>query len=174
MSMTFSKKEYYEVVNNRFHREEELMVKLFGSVDKDFIPTKGKELDAGYDCRARIDEPITLAPLSRIKVPLGFGISVPVDNVGDLRPRSGLTDKYGIVCGYGTIDPGYTNEVSATIFNLGAEDFIIEPKMRIVQLVLTPTVKSDFTTYSDLTVVLVDQLATGERGTDGHGSTGLF
>lgn len=170
----FDKKAYYKAVNQRLNIDEIIMIKLMKTEDREFIPAKSKDLDAGYDCRARIENPIVLKPFERVKIPLGFAINVPADHVGDLRPRSGLMDKYGIVCGYGTIDAGYIDEVSATIFNFSKDDFVIEPKMRIAQLVIQPLTKSKhIEKESNLRLEAVDKLISGERGFGGHGSTGL-
>ncbi len=174
MTETLSKKDYYDAVNNKLNIDEVIMVKLFETDDNDFIPKRSNDLDAGFDCRARLKEDLVIQPMERAKVPLGFGLNVPADHVGDLRPRSGLMDRKGIVCGYGTVDAGYTNEVSATIFNFGSEPFIVEPKMRIAQLVLMPLAKSRWAqNESRLTMEVVPDLVSGERGLGGHGSTGL-
>ena len=174
MTEMLNKKDYYNAVNEKLNIEEVIMVKLFGTKDLDYVPKRSKELDAGFDCRALIEDKIVINPMERAKIPLGFGINIPVDHVGDLRSRSGLMDRNGIVCGYGTIDAGYTDEVSATIFNFGSEPFTIEPKMRIAQLVILPLAKSRWATDdSNLTLNVVPDLISGERGNNGHGSTGL-
>lgn len=163
--------DYYQI-QNALDFDNELWVELIGTEDETFIPTKSHEDDAGYDCRALIEKVFVLKPFKRIKIPLGFGINIPKLHTGDLRPRSGLTDEYGLIVGYGTIDAGYTNTVSATIFNLGDEDFIIKPGDRIAQLVVLPTVQSNFNNRS-VTLKRVPKLIPLERGKSGHGSTGI-
>lgn len=163
---------YLQQVNIQMKTKGELPVVLMETDDEDFIPIRKHPSDAGFDCRARLDKPITLGPGERAIIPLGFGINIPLHHTGDLRPRSGLTSKHGIMVGYGTIDAGYTGEVKATIFNLGNEAFTIHPKDRIAQLVLLPIA----TTNDDRHVVSfrkVDQLVELERGDKGHGSTGV-
>lgn len=166
-------KEYLHKINKVALGLNKLNAKLINTDDKIFTPSKKYVTDAGFDCRARIDKPITIQPFKRAKIPLGFGINVPINHTGDLRPRSGLMDGYGIVIGYGTIDTGYTEEVKATVFNLGDEPFTIEPKDRIAQLVVLPTASSSHFQEDTLSIKLVDELITLERGTNGHGSTGI-
>lgn len=128
---------YLAKVNEHYlENQNQLPVRLMNTTDTLYIPTKKYPSDAGYDCRARIEEPIVLEPGKRVCVPLGFGINIPMHHTGDLRPRSGLTKDYGIMVGYGTIDAGYTGEVKATVFNFGEEVFVIQPGDRIAQLVI--------------------------------------
>lgn len=168
---SYMKNHGYDEVQYALDIENELFVKLFNTEDEIFIPTKAHIDDAGYDCRARIDEPYVLKPMARVKIPLGFGINIPKLHTGDVRPRSGLTDRNGLIVGYGTGDPGYINEISATIFNLGEEDYVIEPRSRIAQLVVLPTVQSKFNN-NPVQLRVVDELIPLERGMNGHGSTG--
>ncbi|PVC74926.1 dUTP diphosphatase [Priestia megaterium] len=180
---------YYSKVNKALFKGK-MFVKLENTIDEGFKPLKKYDSDAGWDCRARINEAIVLQPGKRVKVPLGFGINIPLNHTGDLRPRSGLTDKSGVVTAYGTIDTGYIGEVKATIFNFGEEAFTIHPMDRIAQLVVLPTVqKKSFSQkvhelfYSvcgifkrkafGIQLELVDKLVELERGTKGHGSSGV-
>lgn len=149
----------------------EMYVKLENTTDEAFKPVKNYPTDAGWDCRARVDETVVIMPGKRKKIPLGFGINIPIHHTGDLRPRSGLTDEFGLIVGYGTIDAGYTGELKATIFNFGEEAFVINPKDRIAQLVVLPLAKSHDNQFVNL--VLVDQLKKLERGNQGHGSSGV-
>jgi dUTP pyrophosphatase len=162
---------YYTKVNTLLENKNKLLVKLMNTQDPIFIPSKKYPSDAGYDCRARLDEPLTIPPGGRACIPLGFAINIPLHHTGDLRPRSGLTKDYGIMVGYGTIDAGYTGEVKATVFNFGQEPFTIYPKDRIAQLVILPTVHSKYMDFTELE--LVDELVELERGANGHGSTGV-
>ncbi len=171
MKLTQAYLNYQEKVNKVLENDSNLLIKLMNTKDEDFIPKKKHKSDAGYDCRARIDEPLRLKPGQRVCIPLGFAINIPLYHTGDLRPRSGMTRDYGIMVGYGTIDAGYTGEVMATIFNFGEEDFTIHPKDRIAQLVILPTVKGSDDHHVKLQKV--DKLVELERGDKGHGSSGI-
>lgn len=172
MELTQEYLHYHEQVNGHLIKEHGLLVKLMGTDNTIFTPTKKHMTDAGYDCRARLNEPLVLEPGKRALIPLGFGINIPINHTGDLRPRSGLTADYGIMVGYGTIDAGYTGEVKATIFNLGEETFVINPEDRIAQLVVLPIV-TGFDRGETVGIQLTNELVELERGANGHGSTGV-
>jgi dUTP pyrophosphatase len=93
---------------------------------------------AGLDVRAANPEPIVLRPGERAAVPTGLKIAVPAGFEVQVRPRSGLALKHGIIVpnSPGTIDSDYRGEVKVILMNLGTEDFIIRRGDRIAQLVL--------------------------------------
>lgn len=167
-----SYRHYLHKTHTQLKRHGSLFVKLMNTNDPIFVPKKKYLSDAGFDCRARIDQAIVIPSGERVSIPLGFAINIPMHCTGDLRPRSGLTRDYGIMIGYGTVDAGYTGEVQATVFNLGKEDFIIEPQDRIAQLVILPTAMSS-SEYESIVMKQVDQLIELERGKNGHGSSGI-
>jgi dUTP pyrophosphatase len=81
-------------------------------------------------------------------------------------PRSGLAARHGIsvVNAPGLIDSGYRGEVQIALLNTDAsEPFVVEPGMRIAQLVILP--------IPDVELVEVDELPETERGARGFGST---
>ncbi|MDT4833767.1 Deoxyuridine 5'-triphosphate nucleotidohydrolase [compost metagenome] len=121
---------------------------------------------AGMDLHARLDGPLTLGPLERAVVPTGIAIALPEGYEAQIRARSGLSSKYGItmVNGVGTIDSDYRGEVGALVINLGNEPFIVEPGMRIAQMVVARYDRADWQVVSSL-----DET---ERGVNGFGSTG--
>lgn len=100
-------------------------------------------------------------------VPCGFAMRIPSGFEGQVRPRSGLASRHRITLPNtpGTIDSDYRGEVIAPLINLGAEPFIVEPGMRIAQLVIAPVTHAR--------VLLCDSLDQTERGQGGFGSTGL-
>jgi len=66
---------------------------------------------AGMDLRAAVpeDQPMTLAPGQRMLVPTGLKIALPLGYEAQVRARSGLALKHGIICpnAPGTIDSDY-------------------------------------------------------------------
>lgn len=128
-------------------------------------PQRAHDGDAGADLIA--DEDITIEPGHRALVGTGIAVAVPYFYVGLVHPRSGLAHKHGVTVlnTPGTIDYGYTGEVKVNLFNAGAETFTVTRGMRIAQLVVQRVEQPGFT--------VVDELAPTERGSAGHGSTGV-
>lgn len=93
---------------------------------------------AAMDVQAAIDEPVVLQPLERRVIPLGFAIELPHGYEAQIRSRSGLTIKQGLVIanGVGTIDSDYRGEVGAIVVNISDEPVTIEPLQRIAQMVV--------------------------------------
>lgn len=93
---------------------------------------------AGMDLAACLDEPVILQPHERFAVPLGFAISLPVGYEAQVRGRSGMAAKFGIVPanGVGTVDADYRGEVHAILLNTSNVPFTIEPGMRVAQMVI--------------------------------------
>jgi dUTP pyrophosphatase len=122
---------------------------------------------AGMDLRAALADAVTLAPGERRLLPTGLCMAIPEGYEGQVRPRSGLGLKHGIsvVNTPGTIDSDYRGEVSIVLINLGQVPFVVEPLMRIAQLVIAPV--------QHVEAVLVDSLDGTERGSGGYGSTGV-
>ncbi len=118
------------------------------------------------DLHACIDQATTLLPGERKMIPTGFAIAVPEGFEAQIRARSGLSIKHGItmVNGVGTIDADYRGEVGILLINLGQEPFVVEPDMRIAQMVIA---KYERAVWQEM-----DVLDETERGSGGYGSTG--
>jgi dUTP pyrophosphatase len=112
-------------------------------------------------------ERVELAPGARALVPTGLAVAIPDGYAGYVQPRSGLAAKHGIsiVNTPGLVDSGYRGELLVNLVNHDDEQpFVVEPGMRIAQLVIlqVPPVE----------LVEVDELPVSERGADGFGSSG--
>jgi dUTP pyrophosphatase len=131
------------------------------------LPSYQTKYAAGMDLHACIDQPMVLRPLERAMVGTGLVIELPEGFEAQIRARSGLAIKHGLtmVNGIGTIDADYRGEVSALVVNLGSVDFVIEPDMRIAQMVIAK--------YETVSWQLVDELGQTVRGKGGMGSTGV-
>jgi len=94
---------------------------------------------AGFDLRAEIDEPHTLAPGEWAPFPTGIFSELPTGYELQVRGRSGLALKHGIglVNGIGTIDADYRGEIAAILINHGNQPFTVNPGDRIAQGVVT-------------------------------------
>lgn len=131
------------------------------------IPAYQSDLAAGLDLAACIGEPITLDPGSLTLVPTGIAIAIEPGFEGQVRPRSGLACKFGVTVpnAPGTIDADYRGQVKVGLINLGPNPFVIEPGMRIAQLVIAPVARAE--------ILEVEHLDKTVRGTGGFGSTGV-
>lgn len=105
-----------------------------------------------------------LLPLDRAYFPTGVYIQLPEGYEAQVRCRSGLNRKHGIICPTGTIDADYRGEIGVILYNLSREPYTIQPYERIAQLVISPVVQAEWEE--------VDSLDETERGEGGFGSTG--
>ena len=130
------------------------------------LPTYKTNGASGMDLMAFIEEPIKIAPNSSHLVPTGLSIAFSEDYEVQIRPRSGLAAKNNITVlnTPGTIDSDYRGEIKIILFNHGKEDFLINNKDRVAQMVLTPVVKMELKETDNLPDTL--------RGEGGFGSTG--
>lgn len=122
---------------------------------------------AGMDLIAAVAASVTLAPGARTLVPTGLRMALPAGYELQIRPRSGLALKHGIVLpnSPGTIDEDYRGEIQVIVMNASAEPFVVERGMRIAQAVVAPVVRAKFRT-----VAALDET---DRGIGGFGSTGF-
>ena len=130
------------------------------------LPTYATEGAAGMDLYAANEEPITLAPLERKLIPLGFTMELPTGYEAQIRPRSGMAIKRGITLSncVGTVDEDYRGEVCVGLVNLSREEYTIQTGDRIAQMVVAPVTKA--------IIIEADELAETVRGEGGFGSTG--
>lgn len=129
-------------------------------------PAYQTEQSAGMDLMAQIDEPVKIEPHGRVIIPTGIAISLPVGYEAQIRGRSGMAAKFGITLanGVGTIDADYRGEIGVILLNTSDQSFVVEPGMRIAQMVVT--------SYERVEWHEVGQLDETERGSGGYGSTG--
>ena len=123
---------------------------------------------AGLDLLAAIGEPLVIAPGERALVPTGLLVAVPAGHELQVRPRSGLALRHGLILpnSPGTIDEDYRGEIQVIVMNLGAAPFTVERGARIAQAVLAPVTRALFRE--------VDALDETARGAAGFGSTGII
>jgi len=121
---------------------------------------------SGMDLMAFIKKPIKLTPQSSCLVPTGLSLAFSEEYEVQIRPRSGLAAKNSIsvLNTPGTIDSDYRGEIKIILFNHGNNDFIINNKDRIAQMILMPIHKMDLEEVESLPDTL--------RGKGGFGSTG--
>ena len=128
------------------------------------VPDRAYAGDAGLDLSAC--ERVELAPGERALVGTGLAVAIPEGYAGFVQPRSGLAARHGltVVNSPGLVDSGYRGELRVVLLNTDAQQpFLVEPGMRIAQLVVLP--------IPELELVEVEELPASERGVRGFGSS---
>ena len=128
------------------------------------LPARAYSGDAGVDLAAC--ERVELGPGERATVPTGLAVAIPEGHAGFVQPRSGLAARNGltIVNTPGLVDSGYRGELQVILLNTDREQtFVVEPGMRIAQLVVVPV--------AEVELEEVDELPASERGVRGFGSS---
>lgn len=146
--------------------EKKLKVQFVKVHEKAQLPFYATDGAAGMDLTNVLDEPLTLKPGERAKVPTGLIMILPEGYEGQVRPRSGLAAKHGITltnC-VGTVDSDYRGEMCCLMINLGNEPYTIQPGERIAQLVIAPVVQ--------VQTEIISEVPETKRGSGGFGSTG--
>lgn len=146
--------------------ECEIQIRILPHYEGLPLPQYMTEGSSGLDLLAAVTNPVGLAPQNRCVIPTGIQVSIPEGFEGQVRPRSGLALRDGILLpnSPGTIDSDYRGEIQVILLNSASKAFLIERGMRIAQLVITPVVKARF--------VLADNLDATVRGSGGFGHTG--
>ncbi|MFL5961126.1 MAG: dUTP diphosphatase [Gaiellaceae bacterium] len=128
------------------------------------LPARAYPEDAGLDLAAC--ERVELAPGARAVVGTGLAVAIPAGHAGFVQPRSGLAARHGIavVNSPGLVDAGYRGELKVVLLNTDRDEaFVVEPGMRIAQLVVVPVATPE--------PVEVTELPASERGDRGFGSS---
>jgi dUTP pyrophosphatase len=130
------------------------------------LPAYATEGAAGMDLLAAVTAPLVIAPGGRALVPTGLCIALPAGFELQVRPRSGLALKNGIMLANspGTIDEDYRGELGIIVLNGGEAPFTVERGMRIAQAVVAPVTRAVWQE--------VPALPATARGAGGFGSTG--
>jgi dUTP pyrophosphatase len=130
------------------------------------VPARAYDGDAGVDLAAC--DHVVLEPGARAVVGTGLAAEIPPGYAGFVLPRSGLADRHGITVlnAPGLIDSGYRGELKVILLNTDRrERFVVEPGMRVAQLVVQPV--------NEVRFVEAEELSATERGAGGHGSSGV-
>jgi dUTP pyrophosphatase len=142
------------------------------------IPRRASDGAVGFDVYAyaplNVDSkeyegelPYTLMPGEKVLIGTGVRFALPWPIECQVRPRSGLANKYGIELGNapGTVDPDYRGDIGILLRNRSDKPFIIEKGMRIAQLIFAAV---EIPTFEE-----AESLPDTRRGIGGFGSTGI-
>jgi dUTP pyrophosphatase len=130
------------------------------------LPSYATEGAAGMDLLAAVDQPLAIPPLGRALVPTGLTVALPPGHELQVRARSGLALRDGLLVanGPGTVDEDYRGEIGVILLNAGDKPVTITRGMRIAQAVLVPVTRGAWQE--------VEALPETRRGAGGFGSTG--
>ena len=131
------------------------------------VPDYQTDGSAGIDLKACINETIDLAPGETELIPSGIAIHINDPHLAAvILPRSGLGHKHGLVLGnlVGLIDSDYQGQIFISCWNRGNNSVLIEPGLRLAQMVFVPVEQVEFR--------IVEQFDVSQRGEGGFGHTG--
>jgi dUTP pyrophosphatase len=131
------------------------------------LPRYATSAAAGLDLPAAVEGELVLEPGARALVPTGLCIALPRGYEAQVRPRSGLALRHGILLpnAPGTIDADYRGEIQVIVWNAGDAPFVVKRGDRIAQLVVAPVARAELVPVASLDVT--------ERGAGGFGHTGV-
>ena len=145
---------------------ESISIQIKRLRDSAVLPIYQTDQAAGMDLSADLDAPVVIEPGEIALIPCGFAMSMPRGFEAQVRPRSGLATKHGISMpnAPGTVDSDYRGEMKVPLINLGRVAFVVEPKMRVAQMVFARVARAE--------ISFVNELSETNRGSGGFGSTG--
>ena len=142
----------------------DIVVKVINTSDNE-LPVYQTSGSAGCDVHSARD--VEIAPGQKVLVPTGLFMEIPEGFECQIRPRSSLALRHGIVVfnSPSTIDSDYRGEIGVLLINTGRSTFTLYKGDRIAQFVFAPVTVAKFE--------LVDKLGDSDRGLGGWGSTGV-
>ena len=135
-------------------------------------PEYAKEMDSGFDLRANLlDGDVVIKPLERKLIPTGLYFNLPENYELQVRSRSGLALKNGIMVlnSPGTVDNRYSGEVCVILCNISNEDFTVSHGDRVAQGVLSPISSTNIMKLVQVSEIIDNNV----RSSNGFGSTGI-
>lgn len=132
------------------------------------VPKYVYPTDSGFDLYST--EEITLSGFGRNLVPTGLHIDIPDGYEIQVRSKSGLAIKEGLMVlnSPGTVDKGYTGEIKVIIFNTNPHPITINKGQKIAQAVLCPVVSGEW-----INLIRKNKIEDKDRADKGFGSTGI-
>ena len=147
-----------------FLGNEKVVVNVILEKNEKKIPLLWYSDSAGYDLPSA--ETVVIPSWSRKLVNTKIRFEIPKGFYGEIKPRSGLSIKKGVVAFNGTIDSGYFGYVYIIVFNFSNDDYTIEKGDRIAQIIFKKC-------HSVIFNVLDKVSSTSDRGDSGFGSSGV-
>ena len=147
-----------------FLGNEKILINVSFDKNETIIPALSYNNSAGYDLPSA--ETITVPKWSRRLVNTKLRFDIPKGFYGEIKARSGMAIKKGVIAFNGTIDSGYTGFVYVIVFNFSNDDFLIQKGDRIGQIIFQKCHSVSFNICEKL-------ISISERGESGFGSSGV-
>lgn len=135
------------------------------------LPSRGHYPDAGIDFYIPKDYNETVMPHSNKLIPSGVKVEIPIGYMGLFLNKSGVASKKELLIGAQLIDCYYSGEVHIDIHNVGSNPIILEPDMKIAQMVLVPISHCQIMEIENENDLYDDFIDSSYRGSKGFGST---
>ena len=147
-----------------FLGKDEIVVKVSFDKNDSFIPVQMYSDSAGYDLYS--GESVLIPKWSRLAINTNIRFDIPKGFYGEIKSRSGLALKNGVIAFNGTVDSGYLGFVFVIIFNNSDVDFNINKGNRIAQIIFKKCHSVSFKYWEQVSVI-------SDRGVKGFGSSGV-
>lgn len=128
-------------------------------------PTRGTPGSTCYDLYADLPEPIIIQAGQRALIPTNVALQLPEGWEAQVRPRSGMAYKNGVVAFLGSIDSDYVGPIGVILFNHSGDGFYVSHGQRIAQLAFAQVATTE--------LVATGVLIPTTRGVGGFGHTGM-
>ena len=119
-----------------------MIIQYYKTRDNVISPQRANPSDAGLDiffCPSD-GEPIYLQPGESGLFQTGLKFGVPHGYMLEVKNRSGNAAKRSLLVGACVVDSGYNGEVFVNLHNVGNKVQLIDPGIKIAQVVLIPVV----------------------------------
>ena len=147
-----------------FLGNEKILINVSFDKNETRIPALSYNNSAGYDLPSA--ETITVPKWSRRLVNTKLRFDIPKGFYGEIKARSGMAIKKGVIAFNGTVDSGYTGFVYVIVFNFSNDDFLIQKGDRIGQIIFQKCHSVSFNICEKI-------ISISERGESGFGSSGV-
>lgn len=143
-----------------------MKLKLKRFNEKAKLPMYATKGSAGFDLETV--EPFSLEPFERKLVKTGWGVELPEGYEMQIRSRSGLALKNGIIVlnAPGTIDSDYRGEIGVILMNMSKNVYYFQQGDRIAQAIIAKVKQPK-------EIIEVEEMSDTKRGEGGFGSTGV-
>lgn len=135
------------------------------SVDNAFLPTRKRELSAGFDLKSACDCVIS-ARSSQI-LDLGIKVRLPEGCCGNIASRFNLVVSHSVIALRGVVRSNDEETIKVVLLNHSDETFYVKRGDSVAKLICQQTICPSVEETCDLS------LNATERGEAGFGSTGV-